>query len=34
MKRRMVTIDGNSAVAYVAQSTNEVNAIYPITPIS
>lgn len=32
MKRRMVTIDGNSAAAHVAHATNEVIAIYPITP--
>lgn len=29
-----VTIDGNEAVAYVAHRTNEVIAIYPITPAS
>ncbi len=34
MKRRMVTIDGNEAAAYVAHRTNEVVAIYPITPSS
>jgi len=34
MKRRMVTIDGNSAAAHVAHATNEVIAIYPITPSS
>ncbi len=34
MKRRMVTIDGNEAAAYVAHATNEVIAIYPITPSS
>ncbi|MHC4388816.1 MAG: pyruvate:ferredoxin (flavodoxin) oxidoreductase, partial [Planctomycetota bacterium] len=34
MNRRMVTIDGNAAVAYVAHATNEVIAIYPITPSS
>lgn len=34
MKREMVTIDGNTAVAYVAHATNEVIAIYPITPSS
>jgi len=28
----MVTIDGNMAAAYVAHATNEVIAIYPITP--
>ncbi len=33
-KRRMVTIDGNSAAAHVAHATNEVIAIYPITPSS
>jgi pyruvate-ferredoxin/flavodoxin oxidoreductase len=30
----MVTIDGNEAAAYVAFRTNEVIAIYPITPSS
>ena len=34
MKRRLVTIDGNEAAAYVAYLTNEVIAIYPITPSS
>ena len=34
MKRKMVTIDGNEAAAYVAHKTNEVCAIYPITPSS
>ena len=29
---KMVTIDGNEAVAYVAYRVNEVCAIYPITP--
>ncbi|MCP4685394.1 MAG: pyruvate:ferredoxin (flavodoxin) oxidoreductase [bacterium] len=33
-QRRMVTIDGNTAAAYVAHATNEVIAIYPITPSS
>ena len=33
-KRRMVTTDGNTAAAYVAHATNEVIAIYPITPSS
>jgi len=33
-KRQMVTIDGNEAAAYVAHKTNEVIAIYPITPSS
>ena len=32
--RKMVTIDGNAAAAYVAHATNEVIAIYPITPSS
>jgi len=31
---RKVTIDGNEAAAYVAYRTNEVIAIYPITPSS
>ena len=34
MKRQKVTIDGNEAAAYVAHRTNEVIAIYPITPSS
>jgi pyruvate-ferredoxin/flavodoxin oxidoreductase len=34
MSRKMITIDGNSAVANVAHATNEVIAIYPITPSS
>ena len=34
MNRKMVTIDGNTAAAYVAHATNEVIAIYPITPSS
>ncbi|MHC4686619.1 MAG: pyruvate:ferredoxin (flavodoxin) oxidoreductase, partial [Planctomycetota bacterium] len=34
MKREMVMIDGNAAAAYVAHATNEVIAIYPITPSS
>jgi pyruvate-ferredoxin/flavodoxin oxidoreductase len=33
-QRRMVTIDGNEAVAQVAHQINEVIAIYPITPSS
>jgi pyruvate-ferredoxin/flavodoxin oxidoreductase len=33
-ERKMVTIDGNEAAAYVAHKTNEVIAIYPITPSS
>ena len=32
--RKKVTIDGNEAAAYVAHQTNEVIAIYPITPSS
>jgi pyruvate-ferredoxin/flavodoxin oxidoreductase len=32
--KRKVTIDGNEAAAYVAHKTNEVIAIYPITPSS
>jgi len=32
--RKMVTIDGNEAAAYVAHKLNEVIAIYPITPSS
>ncbi len=34
MKRTMITIDANEAVAYVAYRLNEVIAIYPITPSS
>jgi pyruvate-ferredoxin/flavodoxin oxidoreductase len=34
MTRSQVTIDGNEAAAYVAHRTNEVIAIYPITPSS
>lgn len=34
MERKLVTIDGNEAAAYVAHKTNEVCAIYPITPSS
>ncbi len=33
-EKKMVTIDGNTAAAYVAHATNEVIAIYPITPSS
>ncbi len=33
-ERRMVMIDGNEAAASVAHRTNEVIAIYPITPSS
>ncbi len=32
--RPKVTIDGNEAAAYVAHQSNEVIAIYPITPSS
>ncbi len=34
MERPMHTLDGNEAAAYVAHKTNEVIAIYPITPSS
>ena len=34
MPKKTVTIDGNTAAAYVAHATNEVIAIYPITPSS
>lgn len=34
MKREHITIDGNEATASVAHRTNEVIAIYPITPSS
>lgn len=34
MNKQQVTIDGNEAAAYVAYKTNEVIAIYPITPSS
>ena len=33
-QRRMITLDGNEATASVAHRTNEVIAIYPITPSS
>jgi pyruvate-ferredoxin/flavodoxin oxidoreductase len=33
-QRKMVTMDGNEAVASVAHRTHEVIAIYPITPSS
>ncbi len=33
-KTRLVTIDGNTAVAHVAHALSEVIAIYPITPSS
>ena len=34
VQRRIVTLDGNEATASVAHRTNEVIAIYPITPSS
>ena len=34
MNEKTLTIDGNEAAAYVAYRTNEVIAIYPITPSS
>ncbi len=34
MARQMIPMDGNEAVARVAHATNEVIAIYPITPSS
>ena len=34
MEREYTTIDGNEAAAYVAYKTNEIIAIYPITPAS
>jgi len=34
MGRRMITVDANEAVAFVAHRTNEVIVIYPITPSS
>lgn len=34
MNRKQITIDGNEAAALVAYKTNEVVAIYPITPAS
>jgi pyruvate-ferredoxin/flavodoxin oxidoreductase len=34
VQREKVTIDGNEAAAHVAHKTNEVIAIYPITPSS
>ena len=32
--RKTIMVDGNEAVASVAHRTNEVIAIYPITPSS
>ncbi|HEX8201508.1 MAG TPA: pyruvate:ferredoxin (flavodoxin) oxidoreductase [Isosphaeraceae bacterium] len=34
MERRFVTVEGNEAAALIAHQTNEVIAIYPITPAS
>jgi pyruvate-ferredoxin/flavodoxin oxidoreductase len=34
MSKKTVNLDGNEATAYVAHRTNEVIAIYPITPSS
>jgi pyruvate-ferredoxin/flavodoxin oxidoreductase len=34
MEREYITVDGNEAAAYVAHKTNELIAIYPITPAS
>ena len=34
MQRQQTTIDGNEAAALIAHATNEVIAIYPITPAS
>ena len=34
MSSKMITIDGNTAVANIAHATNEIIAIYPITPSS
>jgi pyruvate-ferredoxin/flavodoxin oxidoreductase len=34
MKRKLTMMDGNEAASYVAYKTNEVIAIYPITPSS
>ena len=34
MKRKMVTIVGNTAAAHIGHSTNEIIAIYPITQSS
>ena len=33
MKSTLALIDGNEAAAYIAFKTNEVIAIYPITPV-
>ena len=34
MHEQLVTVDGNEAAARIAHLTNEVIAIYPITPAS
>ncbi|MGZ7066022.1 MAG: hypothetical protein ACXVI6_06680, partial [Candidatus Aminicenantales bacterium] len=34
MKKKMETIDGNTAATHVAYAYSEVAAIYPITPSS
>lgn len=34
MKEKLITLDANEAAAYIAHKTNEVIAIYPITPAS
>ncbi len=34
MAKDIVMMDGNEAAAYIAHKTNEVCAIYPITPSS
>jgi pyruvate-ferredoxin/flavodoxin oxidoreductase len=34
MAKQMINLDGNEATAYIAHRTNEVIAIYPITPSS
>jgi pyruvate-ferredoxin/flavodoxin oxidoreductase len=34
MKEKLITLDANEAAAYIAHKTNEVIAIYPITPSS
>ena len=34
MAKKMIMVDGNMAAGAVAHATNEVCAIYPITPSS
>ncbi|RLJ03235.1 MAG: hypothetical protein DRP08_03775, partial [Candidatus Aenigmatarchaeota archaeon] len=34
MLKNKLVMDGNAAAAYIAHATNEVIAIYPITPSS